>query len=518
VFYNNLRSYKEYCDEVTKISFAKDDVVHLLAYYLKKILEYIVYEFAMESFWFSNPNYWFANDACVDKIIVAKFGHLLTEGSESESVIEMILRWDQLPRHMFRDNAPMVEFYLQKALAVVGNLTLEYFMCMEPEHLAFALLPWRHTRDPVLIYKALIIVWMREEHPMLNRFLKSAYERCPMVGARMVDFTFTLDGDGSFTHILEYSGSDELRAGSHGSHARLFKSESEKDIVVSLSGGVDSMVASWSLRGSIKAAVHINYGNRPTSDAEAAFVTWWCGEVLNVPCFVRRISEIQRGPCMAQGLRSTYESYTRNVRYFCYQEFGSVQIVMGHNKDDTLENIFTNIASKNKLGNLNGMTAHSVQDGIHFWRPMLEFTKSDIFEFARANGIPYLPCSTPTWSQRGQIRASVVPVLDKWHPEFVDGLYTLSREVSELDSMAQAFVNGVAVEADGSFVLTNNKLCVSAAFWKLMFKRLQVSFKTRSLENMLQRFRQGQGVIVCALNKTTMIKRNDLSFSIYTIA
>jgi len=79
-------------------------------------------------------------------------------------------------------------------------------------------------------------------------------------------------------------------------------------------------------------------------------------------------------------------------------------------------------------------------------------------------------------------------------------------------------VNDIVVNADGSFVLTNNELCVSAAFWKLMFKRLQVSFKTRSLENMLQRFRQGQGVIVCALNKTTMIKRNDLSFSIYTIA
>jgi len=465
----------------------------------------------MESFWFSNPKYWFANDAKVDRIIVEECGHLLS-GPESESAIEMILRWDQLPRHMFRDNAQIVELYLQKALDIVGTLTIDDFACMEPEHLVFALLPWRHTKDPMLIYKTLKIVWGREEHPIFNRFLKSAYERCPMVGARSVEYAFTLEGNDHFTRILEYGGSAELRAASQ---TRFFTSVSEKDIVVSLSGGVDSMVASWSLRGSIKAAVHINYGNRPTSDAEAEFVTWWCTEVLNVPCFVRRISEIQRGPCMARGLRSTYESYTRNVRYFCYQEFDSVQIVMGHNKDDTLENIFTNIASKNKLGNLNGMTAHSVQDGIHFWRPMLKFTKSDIFEFARANGIPYLPCSTPTWSQRGQIRESVVPVLDKWHPEFVDGLYTLSREVSELDSMAQAFVNDIVVNAEGSFVLTNNELCVSAAFWKLMLKRLQVSVKTRSLENMLTRFRQGQGTIVmCALNKTTMIKRNDLSFSI----
>ena len=41
-------------------------------------------------------------------------------------------------------------------------------------------------------------------------------------------------------------------------------------------------------------AIHLDYGNRAESAAEAAYVAWWCGR-LGFGCHVRRIDEVTRG-------------------------------------------------------------------------------------------------------------------------------------------------------------------------------------------------------------------------------
>jgi len=126
--------------------------------------------------------------------------------------------------------------------------------------------------------------------------------------------------------------------------------------------------------------VMINYTNRASAYDEEAFVTDWVNS-MGYPLHVRRIEEINRKPCVETDMRTTYEKYTRRVRFSTYKTIASdALVVMGHNKDDCLENILQNIGNCHKYENLSGMDTLVVQDGISFFRPLLDISKEDIVE------------------------------------------------------------------------------------------------------------------------------------------
>jgi tRNA(Ile)-lysidine synthase TilS/MesJ len=166
---------------------------------------------------------------------------------------------------------------------------------------------------------------------------------------------------------------------------------------------------------------------------------------------------------------------------------------MGHNKDDCLENIMTNIAQKNKYDNLHGMLPVSIQDDIKFIRPLLETHKDNIVQFANDNNIPYLPNSTPVWSQRGQIRNNIVPVLDKWNNRFIDSLFSLSNTTSSLYKVLESSVSQYV--SKGKFNVNQQSYSINIAvneiinehiFWKEFFiKTFNIYLSSKSLENLI---------------------------------
>ena len=96
-------------------------------------------------------------------------------------------------------------------------------------------------------------------------------------------------------------------------------------VVVSLSGGVDSMVlcrvlcairARWAAaadgggRRLLVAAVHIDYANRRESADEALFLQKWCF-AMGIDLRVRRVEGLRRG----LGDRDLYEQATRAIRF-----------------------------------------------------------------------------------------------------------------------------------------------------------------------------------------------------------
>ena len=80
----------------------------------------------------------------------------------------------------------------------------------------------------------------------------------------------------------------------------------------------------------------INYMNRPTYEHEEAFVKYMCRQ-LDIPLYIRRIEEIQR---TRDKNREDYEKYTHDIRFNCYRMFDNSLIILGHNYDDCLENVF----------------------------------------------------------------------------------------------------------------------------------------------------------------------------------
>lgn len=79
---------------------------------------------------------------------------------------------------------------------------------------------------------------------------------------------------------------------------------------------------------------------------------------------------------------------------------------MGHIRSDAIENIWTNLAKGQHLHNLKKITPVDELHGVKIARPLLDVDKSDIFNFARSFGIPWLHNSTPEWSNRGKLRDS----------------------------------------------------------------------------------------------------------------
>lgn len=441
----------------------------------------------MEAEWFEHPEWWFNCPPEIDEYLTDKYGRLLEEKhGKSLTAIDKILIYDQLPRHVFRgqDAEQIVTYFLQKALGV----SIDYEGIEDDDRFCFAVLPLRHSGIFNNVFKAMRLTWARiqsRDSLILRKFLRAAYMKCPMmpasVGAPVVSFDRS---------VLFFNPTQKPSVAYN--FADLPVREDRK-IVVSLSGGVDSMVISWLLvnrydRSQI-VAVHINYGNRASADEEEKFVRWWCG-VLGIVCYVRKIHEIQRVMCMKYGLRDTYETYTRNVRYSCYKQFGEgCLVVLGHNRDDVLENIFCNISQKTKYANLDGMTNYSVQDGILFWRPMLHRSKLDICLFAHEFNIPYLPNSTPTWSKRGQIRSNLVPVLNKWDPEFCESLHSLSETMRDLYSMNIEYVEAF-LQSGKDMCFPFENLNKTAIFWREVFSRLGIMVSDKSLRNFLERIKR----------------------------
>lgn len=421
--------------------------------------------------WFNNPDWWFNCDSSVDQYIAEKYGYLL-DAPESYDPIENILRYDQLPRHVFR-NKNEIDFYLQKAISITNSLDL--LALNDPHEFVFALLPWRHSKDTTLIFKAMEIAWKKLEEtssPIIKRFLKASYERCPMVDAIKEEVNANCTFDRS---ILDFDGkvTDFPKTQRRGS----------EKLILSISGGVDSMRCSHEMRDSLTAAIHINYGNRDTAEKETQFVAWWCN-LIGVPLYVCRINEIKRKPCMDHGLRDTYERYTRERRYWCYRQFGpDAKIVLGHNKDDVLENIITNIISRQKFENLDGMEFESVVDGITFVRPMLDIPKDKIYEYAHAHGIPYLPNSTPTWSQRGKIRASLVGAMNDYSPNLIESLHYMSNMIRNMHALIPKSNSPLTT-------ITIDKLSTDVSFWTLLFQNFNVSAKQKAIHNVVERIRQ----------------------------
>lgn len=385
--------------------------------------------------WFQNQNWWFSATFEDDLYITNTYSYLL-ENNENLSDIEKIIIYDQLPRHIYRKESAnhIIEFFLQKALKIcqknVANSNLQEWI--------FYMLPFRHTNDPLKIAKVMEEIWKRNDinDPLMKKFIKATFTRCPKYQDQFIKI---------FTNIKNKNSGICIDSNDPIFIQIKNKMSNIDNVILSFSGGVDSIVCSAILSNlNIKwCAVHINYMNRSSSIEEEEFVIKWC-KMLGVNLYVRRITEINRNICMKYELRELYENYTRDVRYNSYKFISKNPIViLGHNEDDCIENILTNIAQQRKYDELSGMSSDSTQDNIRFIRPMLNIAKKDIYEFSKIHGIPHLPDSTPKWSQRGKIRTSVRPILEQWDNRTLKGLLQLNSHMKELHQCLDIVVNNM---------------------------------------------------------------------------
>lgn len=261
-----------------------------------------------------------------------------------------------------------------------------------------------------------------------------------------------------------------------------------KKFIVSLSGGVDSMVLITILHyfEYEVIAVHINYNNREESKREQSFVETWC-RFNRIPLYVKSIDDLKRSTTN----RTDYESITKNIRIDLYKEVMEKEnvdcVLLAHHKDDIVENIFANVCRGRNLLDLAVIKKDSVIHNIHFGRPMNDFYKDTIYEFAHMYQVPYFKDTTPTWSVRGKYRNVIYPKIeDAFTPhvkENLIGLRNQSNEWNELVEMAiiAPFMNSVEIEDRGINTINtistvtfhiDKVIDYPACFWNVVFMKL----------------------------------------------
>ena len=429
--------------------------------------------------WIKLEKYWFNSNKNIDEYLTNKYQHLLND-LNNNPVIQIII-YDQLTRHIYRNEfaSHILTYFNQKALQI-ANENKNLIPKLSYNDWMFFLLVYRHSNIRENLLFAMKEAWKRM--PESKRFIKATYNR-----ANFDEILDIYEPNECFfdRNILEYDSNEDFTSlNNEFGEFEIIKDREE--IIISLSGGVDSNSCLFYIRNrypekKIK-AIHINYNNRDETEEEVNFLRFLCHK-LDVELYVRKIDEIKRRPCIENDLRDIYESYTKKIRFNSYKKIGgnTPLIILGHNKDDCFENILTNISYKNKYDNLIGMELSSMIEDINFIRPLYNTSKEDIYKFAHIHKIPYLKNSTPEWSQRGKIRNSVVPILEKWDKRIIEGLFDLSTIVKDLHINLKTNVINETNEE-------KKDINTSILFWKyLIYHKYKFYPSNKSLKSLIDR-------------------------------
>lgn len=204
--------------------------------------------------------------------------------------------------------------------------------------------------------------------------------------------------------------------------------------VVAVSGGVDSMSLAHMLHTNYGSSTHtfvlahFNHGIRSDSDEDQAHVRNYAAQ-LKLPFVYDRV----RLDAQAS------EEVARNARYrflrMVKQSAAADAILTAHHKDDALETAVFNLL---RGTGRQGVMPFCESPGI--LRPLLGFSKSELYEYARANHIPWREDSTnrDTAYRRNYIRHTLLP---RATPKTLAALKSSIGKVYELSQRIDALLD-----------------------------------------------------------------------------
>lgn len=178
-------------------------------------------------------------------------------------------------------------------------------------------------------------------------------------------------------------------------------------ILVAVSGGVDSIaLVDLFVKSDYKIAIaHVNHGMRShESDLDEKLVRDLSNH-LQLACHVVSLPEDLKA-------RGNFQENARIFRNHWFREicsnFGYAKVALAHHKDDEVEGFMMNLSRSSGLKGLAGINAKS--SGMI--RPMLSFTKMEIYDYAIQNNLLYREDQSNFENKylRNKIRNQVIPV------------------------------------------------------------------------------------------------------------
>lgn len=478
-------------------------------------------------FWFKNSDMWFSKDK-YDTFLSNKYSELLNKYQPNDNIkhnLGLVLLWDQIIRHIYRSNTlnnnnkQMIKHYHTKALDLsITMIEKNEDMQLEPDQRCFLLMPLRHTFD--IVYINFVIERIKfYNSDKYNRFYKATLLSYSKLITQIIVPEPVVESN--FDYLLDQRCFEPINHNLYKLFEDLIKTEKPKGITLSISGGVDSMVCAAILI-KIKekynfelVCVMVNYNNRIVSKEESLMVSQWLN-YLDVDLYVRHITHLKRNNTE----RNFYESVTKQFRFDLYRRFG-YPVVLGHNKDDTIENLFTNIRKKRNYNDLRGMSEITIVDKIKFYRPLLSVEKQKIYEFARYHYIPFLVDSTPKWSDRGRMRDELIPFINNFDSALIPGILSLSNHITDMIKseivLVNTTVNRIVFEKDECKLDIDGLDGLGFSFWKSVIQYItsHYNIKTcsnKSIENFVNKLKSHR--VNLSNNLIVLYEKNQLNFKI----
>jgi len=496
-------------------------------------------------FWFGeNKDYWFGCPKIIDIKIKNKYQKLLNiqveENYDSNNLIidkhiilSKIILCDQISRHIYRDNKEEINKYDKISLNIIEkSKILSIIEDFNPEERCFLLLPYRHTFNESYLKICIdyITLWRHvKDQSIYKRFYQATIKALSKIyNNKELLYSSTINySDLDILNILDKKSINNINSfnicniNDKNNLYDIFSNNIPKNysgnLIVSISGGVDSMICLFLLKklsienkNILPIAVSINYKNRLQQDIEIYMVNKICN-ILEIPHYVRQIEEIQR---TRDCDRSFYENITREIRFDCYSSLGG-SVILGHNLDDSLENIFSNIKKKKNYDNLFGMEINSIEKNVNIVRPLLNIPKKNIIEYANVNNIPYIYDSTPSWCERGLLRDTFIPFIENFDKNILYGLIELSNNYKEIYKIYEKTIP--KIEYYEKYCIVENNNIFFFDYWKkiltIISNKYNYTFvKNKSIYHMIKRFKENNNKRITLSKNIIMQINNNIYF------
>lgn len=400
----------------------------------------------IEDFWRSHPKYWIAIGPIQAIADVEIYKQFCNYNIVESHWIDQVIYLDQFMRHFSRiipDKITDFDVYTTRNIAVnIVKSHIYELSTLDEFQLMVCLMPFKHVRDYDFIFTTIHKHWIPfhdclTSYSILLKFYNDSYNKYysnidtiykniviidkyskyePYNSELICDYYPSEYLSDEFP-IIAKSIPDALDALE--ALKKHFILDAKRPFIVSLSGGVDSMVMCYLLHqtGIPFIAVHIVYGNRAVSKQECSFIKHYC-QRLDIPLYIYYIEWLRR----EDSDREFYERMTRTIRFLVYRSVGGEKphVLLGHIQEDIVENIWSNFARCIHLDNLAKMESVEFMEGVYIHRPWLHIQKSTIYSISKQAAIPFLKNTTPSWSNRGKFRETFYNATRTQYGETVD--------------------------------------------------------------------------------------------------
>ncbi|MBN2300765.1 MAG: tRNA lysidine(34) synthetase TilS [Acholeplasmataceae bacterium] len=205
------------------------------------------------------------------------------------------------------------------------------------------------------------------------------------------------------------------------------KINQKSTLILSVSGGVDSMVLLTMLTNSPYriVVVHFNHLKRNESIIEKDLVEKYC-KTHEIPFHYYTIS-IKAGNFHHQA-HQMRNHYLNEVAHL----YKTPYILTAHHADDLFENVLIKLTRGSNLLGYAGMQLMHSTDGLTYIKPLLYTSKEEIYTFAEKNNVQYLVDSSneENFYLRNRYRHAVVPIMKQENANLLEQITQYNKQIT----------------------------------------------------------------------------------------